>query len=278
MGVECLASTPILTLLSYFLVKVGLSWTCRPGLSTMGSDTSFHPEGQKPMIPLRDDNPTTIPPIVTVALIGACALVFLWQLSLGAAGFNQLVYSLGVIPAALLSEAELPPELVLVPEKFTVITSMFLHGGWMHLIGNMLYLWIFGNNVEDSMGHGRFVAFYLLCGAVAALGQAMINPGSEIPMIGASGAISGVLGAYLLLYPHARVLVFLPMGILSQMIPLPAVWVLGFWIIFQILNSMVGGGAQGGVAWFAHIGGFVAGMALIPFFKYRHVPLFHPHR
>jgi membrane associated rhomboid family serine protease len=228
------------------------------------------------MIPLRDDNPTTIPPIVTVGFIGACVLAFFWQLSLGSAGFNQLVYSLGVIPAALLGDAELPPELVLVPEKMTVITSMFLHGGWMHLIGNMLYLWIFGNNVEDSMGHGRFVAFYLLCGTAAALGQAIINPSSEVPMIGASGAISGVLGAYLLLYPHARVQVLLPMGLFSQIVYLPALWVLGFWILFQILNSLMAGGAQGGVAWFAHIGGFLAGMALIPVFKYRNVPLFHP--
>jgi len=227
------------------------------------------------VIPLRDDNPTTIPPIVTAAFIVACVLVFLWQVSQGADGFGRIVYSLGVVPIALLTEAQLPPELVLVPEKLTVLTSMFPHGGWMHLIGNLLYLWIFGNNVEDSMGHGRFTAFYLLCGIAAAFAQALANPSSEVPMIGASGAISGVLGAYLLLYPRAQVLVLLPLGLFSQMIHLPALWVLGFWFVFQILSSATVGEAQSGVAWLAHIGGFIAGMALIPFFKYRHVPFFH---
>ena len=228
------------------------------------------------MIPIRDENPTEITPFVTVALIAACILVFVWQVSHDPAGEAKISYSLGMIPAVLLKGADLDPSLVMVPPVVTVFTSMFLHGGLMHIIGNMLYLWIFGNNVEDAMGHVRFILFYLICGVVAALTQALVQPAATIPMIGASGAVSGVLGAYLLLHPHARVLVFIPFGFLSQMIHLPAVWVLGLWIGIQVLNSVMSGHAGGGVAWYAHIGGFVAGMALIPLFKYRRVRLFSP--
>ena len=151
------------------------------------------------MIPLHDDNPTEIVPLLTIAFIVICVLVFFWQMSLGGQGNQAAVFSLGVIPAVLLNKSSLPPELALIPAELTVFTSMFMHGGFMHLAGNMLYLWIFGNNVEDAMGHVRFVIFYFLCGIAAVIGQVMQNPGSEIPMIGASGAISGVLGAYLLL-------------------------------------------------------------------------------
>jgi len=227
------------------------------------------------MIPLHDDNPTAIAPIVTVAVIVICVLVFLWQASLGGQGFQAAVFSLGVIPAVLLNQAHLPAELALVPPYLTVLTSMFLHGGFMHLAGNMLYLWIFGNNVEDAMGHVRFVIFYLLCGAAAVAVQVLQNPASEVPMIGASGAISGVLGAYLLLYPHARVLVLVPFGFYMRMIYLPAGWVLGFWFVIQIFSSLAADPKGAGVAWFAHIGGFLAGMLLIPVFKYRRIPLFH---
>lgn len=228
------------------------------------------------MIPLHDDNPTTIKPVLTIAVIASCVLVFLWQMSLGTEGGQRAVYSLGVIPAVLLHHADLPVDMAWVPPTATVFTSMFLHGGIMHLGGNMLYLWIFGNNVEDSMGHLRFILFYLICGIAAALGQALINPSSEVPMIGASGAISGVLGAYLLLYPRARVLTLIPLGAFSQMVRMPAVVVLGLWFVLQLVNSAAASGRQGGVAWFAHIGGFVAGMVLIPLFKRRDVPLFHP--
>jgi membrane associated rhomboid family serine protease len=228
------------------------------------------------MIPLHDDNPTEIAPVVTVAIIAICTFVFLWQVSLGGQGLQATVYSLGVIPAVLLNKVDLPAEAVLVPAYLTVITSMFLHGGFMHLAGNMLYLWIFGNNVEDAMGHMRFVIFYLLCGSAAVAGQVLQNPASEIPMIGASGAISGVLGAYLLLYPHARVLVLVPFGFYMRMMYLPAGWVLGLWFVIQILSSLITSPAGGGVAWFAHIGGFLAGMVLIHFFKSRRVTLLHP--
>jgi membrane associated rhomboid family serine protease len=229
-----------------------------------------------PVIPLRDDNPVTIKPLVTVALIAACTLVFFWQVSLGPPGFERTVYSLGLIPAVLFDKVRLAPELALVPAEWTLVTSMFLHGGWMHLIGNMLYLWIFGNNIEDAMGHGRFIAFYVLCGLAAALAQALMEPGTEIPMVGASGAISGVLGAYLLLYPHARVQVLLPLGFIMHLMSLPALLVLGFWFVLQLINSAAVTTGEGGTAWFAHLGGFIAGMVLIPFFKHRRVRFFNP--
>ena len=225
------------------------------------------------MIPLHDDNPTRIRPLVTVALIVLCVLAFLWQISLGDVDQRRLVAGLGLIPVVLLGQAELPPLLELVPAELTVVTSMFLHGGWMHLIGNMLYLWIFGNNIEDAMGHWRFVLFYLLCGAAAALAQVLQDPASATPMIGASGAIAGVLGAYLLLYPRARVLVLVFLGFFVTTLRLPALLVLGFWFVLQFLNAVVAGEAGGGVAWWAHIGGFVAGLGLILLFRDRRVAL-----
>ncbi len=228
------------------------------------------------MIPLRDDNPTSIVPVVTYAFIAACVLAFLWQFSLGEKSFEAAVLALGVTPVTLLGGASLPPELYLVPPAVTVFSSMFLHGGFMHLAGNMLYLWIFGNNVEDAMGHVRFVIFYLLCGVAAVLAQALPHPDSTIPMIGASGAISGVLGAYLLLFPRAHVLVLIPLGAFSRLVHLPAMAVLGFWFVLQLISSAFVDGSQGGVAFGAHIGGFIAGMILIPVFKYRHVRLFAP--
>jgi len=230
------------------------------------------------MIPLHDDNPTEITPVVTVGIIVICVLVFLWQVAHPAPVARAIVFAFGMIPAVLTGQAVLPPELGVIPPELTVFTSMFMHGGWMHLIGNMLYLWIFGNNVEDSMGHARFIVFYLVCGIAAALAQTLIDPTSEIPMIGASGAISGVLGAYLLLYPRARVLVGIPLGFFLWTTYLPAAAVLGFWFLLQLLSSAAASSGQGGVAFFAHIGGFVAGMALIPLFKHSRVPLLAPPR
>ena len=230
------------------------------------------------MIPLRDDNPTTITPVVSWVLIGTCVLAFLWQLSLGSHDGRVAVYALGIIPAVLFEGARLPPEIVMVPPAATVFTSMFLHGGWMHLIGNMLYLWIFGDNVEDVMGHGRFVAFYLLCGVAAVLAQSLPDTRSQVPMIGASGAISGVLGAYVLLYPHARVLVLIPLGFFTQIVHLRAGIVLGLWFAMQLFSSLATPPGGAGVAFGAHIGGFIAGLALIPLFKRRNVRLLHPGR
>jgi rhomboid family protein len=229
------------------------------------------------MIPLQDDNPTELTPVVTVAFIAVCVLVFFYQASLAPHPSEAFVFQYGAIPALLFGEADLPPSLAVgMPAYGTLVTSMFLHGGWMHLIGNMLYLWIFGNNVEDVMGHGRFVVFYLLCGILAALSHAVTDPASTIPMVGASGAISGVLGAYILLFPRAHVLVFMP-GV--GMMRVAAGVVLGLWFFMQLLSGgMSIGGPGGGVAFFAHIGGFVAGMVLIRFFKRPDVPFFSPAR
>jgi membrane associated rhomboid family serine protease len=217
------------------------------------------------MIPIRDDNPTHRTPYVTIAVIAACILVFLWQLSLGEQG-GIAVYRYGFIPAVLFGQASLPPEVAAVPATLTLVTSMFLHGGLLHLGGNMLYLWIFGNNIEDLCGHRRYALFYVLCGLVAAFAQALPDPASEVPMIGASGAISGVLGAYLIQFPHARVQVLVPIGILF-FTTVPAGVLLGIWFLFQLLSGAMTPTEGGGVAFWAHVGGFVAGLALIRWFR-----------
>src|SRR5213596_3684275 len=187
------------------------------------------------MIPLRDDNPTTIKPVVTVALIVVNAMVFMYQLSLEPKQGELFVYEFGAIPAVIFGSGNLPPEVEAIPETIppvlTIFTSMFLHGGFMHLIGNMLYLWIFGNNVEDAMGHMRFLLFYLVCGIAAALAEGIVNPHSALPMVGASGAISGVLAAYVLIYPRARVTVIIPLGILLYPTKISALYVVGFWFV-----------------------------------------------
>jgi len=214
------------------------------------------------MIPLHDDNPTTRTPVVTIALIAICVLVYLWQVSLGPRAGQIAVYSFGFIPAVVLEGVTLPAELVRVPPELTLLTSMFLHGSFMHVAGNMLYLWVFGNNIEDVCGHVRFALFYLLCGLVAAFAQALPNPASQVPMIGASGAISGVLGAYLVLFPHARVRVLVPI-IFIFFTTIRAGWLLGFWFAFQLLSGFSASAAEGGVAFWAHVGGFIAGLGLI---------------
>jgi len=231
------------------------------------------------MIPLKDDNPTEITPVVTIGFIVMCVLVFLYEISLPPQMNEAFVYMYGAIPAVVFGHVQLPPELMSLPAYGTLISSMFLHGGWMHLIGNMLYLWIFGNNIEDVMGHGKFILFYGICGILAALSHGAIDPESTIPMVGASGAISGVLGAYLLLYPRAQVLVLIPIGFFTQMIHIPAAIVLGLWFVMQVFSGGMSVGHEGGgVAFFAHIGGFIAGMALIGFFKHPHVRFFNkPH-
>ena len=225
------------------------------------------------MIPIHDDQPSSGPPRVTVGIIAACVVVFLWELTHTGRAGEAIFYSYGLIPAVLFGERDLPPDLVILAPWMTVFTSMFLHGGFMHLAGNMLYLWIFGNNVEDSMGHIRYFAFYILCGVAAALAQVYAYPGSEVPMIGASGAIGGVLGAYLLLHPNARVLVVIPLGFFFHPMRIPAWIVLGLWFLFQLIAS--GGSSEGGVAYWAHIGGFVAGAILVIFFKRRDVRLWN---
>jgi membrane associated rhomboid family serine protease len=231
------------------------------------------------LLPLRDDNPTKIRPIMTVSLIAVNVLVFLYQLSLPPQEGQLFIYQFGAIPAAVFGSQTLPSDLVAIPASLSVLTSMFLHGGFMHLIGNMLYLWIFGNNVEDAMGHIRFILFYLITGVAASITHFLMDVDSTIPTIGASGAISGVLGAYILLYPRAQVMVFVFFGIFIRMMYIPAGIVLGFYFLLQIFQGALTWGQEGGgVAWFAHIGGFMAGLLLIGLFKKEDVNFFNaPH-
>lgn len=207
------------------------------------------------MLPLRDANPASRFPIVTVGLIAINVLFFLYEVAFG---LEQVVNQMGLIPFQLTTGFSGP---VLID----VFTSMFLHGGLLHIGGNMLYLWIFGDNVEDVMGSGGFLVFYLLAGIAAALAQVLIGPGSRIPLVGASGAISGVLAAYLVKFPHARVLTLVTLGYWIRLTEVRAIWVLGFWFVYQFVLGFLSLGAQsgGGVAYFAHIGGFVAGLALV---------------
>jgi len=229
------------------------------------------------VIPLHDDNPTERFPFVTIIFIAVCVSVFLYQESLPQNPGEVFVFHYGAIPAIVFGQARFPEETAAaIPASLTLLTSMFLHGGWMHLLGNMLYLWIFGNNIEDAMGHAKYIVFYVLCGILAALSHAMTDPSSHIPMVGASGAISAVLGAYLLLFPRAHVLVLLPA---IGMTRVAAGVVLGMWFVTQLVSGGMSAGARGGgVAFFAHIGGFIAGMALIGLFKRPDVPFFSPGR
>jgi membrane associated rhomboid family serine protease len=210
------------------------------------------------VIPLRDVIPSRTTPYVTITLVVINSLVFLYQLSLGEA-VNEFVFAFGLVPASF--------------SWPSVLTSMFLHGGFLHVAGNMLYLWIFGDNVEDRMGHGRFFAFYLLCGAAAAFAQTMMVPDSPVPMVGASGAIAGVMGAYFVLYPHSRIVTLLPLFIFWQVIEVPAILFLGIWFVMQLLSGVgsiataTGGEPAGGVAFWAHVAGFAAGLLGVFVFK-----------
>jgi membrane associated rhomboid family serine protease len=231
------------------------------------------------MFPLKDDLRSRTFPFGTLTLIAANLLVFLYQVSLhvGAAAIGQeasaeFILEFGLVPCRLVggcgTATQFPPPLL------TLFSSMFLHGGLLHIAGNMLYLWIFGNNVEDTLGHGRFLAFYLLAGAVAALAQTASEPKSAVPMVGASGAVAGVLGAYLILFPRATILTLLVIGFFIRLVHVPALIVLGFWFIVQSLSGLLARTsveAAGGTAWFAHIGGFLSGMVLLFLMRPRRV-------
>jgi membrane associated rhomboid family serine protease len=201
------------------------------------------------MIPLRDVIPSRTVPYITVTIIVLNALAWMLELSMDERTLTRFLILYGVVPAAFSAP--------------TLITSMFLHGSWSHVIGNMWYLWIFGDNVEDRLGHGRFIVFYLLCGIAAALGQILIDPASELPTIGASGAIAGVMGAYFVLYPHSRVLTLIP-WIFLQIVEVPAIVLLGFWFLMQFLSAgaiaVTANTHGGGVAFAAHVAGFIVGM------------------
>ena len=230
------------------------------------------------MFPYRDDNPTLRTPVVTIAIIAANVIA--WLVVQGAGmepALARSICELGATPANLMGHVhrtttlDLGPGLVCVlgrePDWSTVLTSMFMHGGWMHLLGNMWFLWIFGNNVEDSMGRLRFVVFYLLCGTVASLTQVLVDPTSAVPMVGASGAIGGVMGAYIVLYPRVRVHMLVFLGIIFFTISVPAYFMLGYWIVLQILGGLPQLSSDAaGVAFWAHIGGFGAGALLIRLF------------
>ena len=217
------------------------------------------------MIPLRDENPSRTFPLVTLLLIGANVAVLLYEITLPSKALEHFVLSYGAIPAAVLSGDRVFPGSPM--PWMTLLTSMFLHGGIMHLVGNMLYLWIFGDNVEERMGPVRFLLFYLLCGIAAALIQIVVRPGSTAPLVGASGAIAGILGAYSLLFPGARVHTLIFLFIFVRIIEIPALLLLGFWFLMQILSAPASQGA--GVAFFAHIGGFLTGMLLVAGFVRR---------
>jgi membrane associated rhomboid family serine protease len=229
-------------------------------------------------LPLYDDTPRIGEPAVTYGLIGACAAVFLWQESLGPRGDEAVSLAYGMVPAVLFGSAELPPALHRVPAWLTPVTCMFLHGGWLHLLGNMLYLWLFGRGVEMAMGGARYLVFYLVCGVVAALSQAFTDPEATVPMIGASGAIAGVLGGYLLLYPRANVVVFIWILIFVRLIPVPAVILLGLWFLGQLMSAVSSRASEPGVAFWAHVGGFLAGLVLAPLFRRRGVRLLQARR
>ena len=206
------------------------------------------------MIPLRDVIPSRTTPIVTISLIVANVLVFLYELTLGRA-VNDFTLYFGLVPAAF--------------SWVAVLTSMFLHGGLFHVAGNMLYLWIFGDNVEDRMGHGRFLVFYLLCGTAAALAQTIAVPDSVVPMVGASGAIAGVMGAYFVMYPKSRIVTLVTLVFFFQVIEVPAIFFLGIWFVMQFLSGVgsIGTAATGGVAVWAHVGGFLAGLSGVIVFR-----------
>jgi len=220
------------------------------------------------MVPLRDDNPTDITPYVTYGLIAINTVVFLYELSLSPEQLQQFLQTWAVVPKELTASFEGKGN---VHEWLTLITSQFLHGGFLHVAGNMLFLWIFGNNVEDRLGHIKYVVFYLACGVLAALTQWFFSSGSTLPSLGASGAIAGVMGAYILRFPQARVLTLLPLGIFITTIEIPAIFFLGFWFVQQAFYGIASlnvpttiGMENGGIAYWAHAGGFVFGAILGP--------------
>lgn len=223
------------------------------------------------MVPLRDDNPTQITPYVTYGLIIANVLVFFYEISLSAPQINDFFHLYAVVPKELTASFSGIPINQPVPEWLTLITAQFLHGGWMHLGGNMLFLWIFGNNIEDQLGHVKYVIFYLGCGILAALSQWFFAINSGIPSLGASGAIAGVMGAYIIRFPKAEILTLVPLGFFITTLRIPAVFFLGFWFLQQAFFSLTSLGMPanvemetGGIAYWAHAGGFVFGVILAP--------------
>jgi membrane associated rhomboid family serine protease len=218
------------------------------------------------MIPYKDDNPIHIIPFSTVLIIAMNILVFIMQLMSGDDS-RSIVYRYGAIPHNIISFKSNQP----IHPALTIFTSMFMHGGLFHLAWNMLYFWIFGNNIEERLGHIRFVLFYLFCGVVAAFSHALFSPGSNIPMVGASGAVAGMLGAYILLFPMAKVHTLIFLGFYVTVVKIPALIVIGFWAIIQVVSGLLSSGSAnlGGIAFFAHVGGFFAGLFTIKLWQPR---------
>ncbi len=215
--------------------------------------------------PISDVNDTKNKPILSWIILISCVLIFIYQKNLGYHFEQKTLLSFGMIPSVLFGIKQLSDELVIIPSYMTLITSMFLHGGWMHLIGNMAYLYIFGDNIEDRLGKIKFLIFYLFCGIFAGLSQALIDVNSEIPMIGASGAISGILGAYLILFPKKEIRVFFWFFIFIKIFRIPAMYVIGCWIFIQFFS--LNNSEESNIAYLAHIGGFIAGIILILIFR-----------
>ncbi|HYM02380.1 MAG TPA: rhomboid family intramembrane serine protease [Stellaceae bacterium] len=229
-------------------------------------------------VPLYDDSPRIQPPIITYGLIAACSVAFLWQLGQGPRAANEIALAYGMVPAILFGNAELPAQLRMVPPWATLLTSMFLHGGWLHLLGNMLYLWIFGKGVETALGAFRYLMLYLAGGVVAALTQGAVDPEATAPMIGASGAIAGVLGAYLVLYPRGNVVTFIWIFVFVRVVTVPAVLMLGLWFLLQLVSALSAATGEPGVAFWAHVGGFVTGLLLVTILRRTGVAMLQPPR
>lgn len=225
------------------------------------------------MVPLHDNNPTRITPYVTYGLIGINIFIFLYEVSLPAPQLQSFVQSYAVVPSQLTASFQSGDPAQILSQATTLITSQFLHGGFLHLAGNMLFLWVFGNNIEDQLGHAKFLIFYLACGVLAGLAQWFFSMQSSVPSLGASGAIAGVLGAYILRFPKSRILTLVPIGFFITTFRIPAIFFLGFWFLQQALYSVASlqvrsnvGMEGGGIAYWAHAGGFVVGVILGPLF------------
>ena len=222
------------------------------------------------MIPLKDENPSNTVPVINILLIVTNISVFIYMNYFAPLSTRSIIFKLGFIPYELSHFVDVNPK-NLVPIPLTIFTAMFMHGGWLHLLSNMLYLWIFGDNIEDKLGHIKYLIFYIMCGIAATLVHGFININSRIPTLGASGAIAGVLGAYMFLFPKARIKTLVILFVFIQIVHIPAVIMLGYWILLQILSAYAeyGSKTEAGIAWFAHIGGFIAGLALIVVMKKR---------
>jgi membrane associated rhomboid family serine protease len=230
------------------------------------------------MFPLRDENPTKLTPFVTIGIIAICSVLYLLQLAGGEEMIKTQVFDYGLIPGKVTQGEGIGINMLISGHFYSFFSSMFIHGGFFHVLGNMLFLWIFGNNIEDSLGHKRFILFFIACGFAAGLAQVATDTNSSIPMVGASGAVSGIMAAYLLLFPHAKIVTLLFLGIFITFIRISAGWYIGGWFVMQAIQGLASSPDGGGVAWWAHIGGFIAGLILLPLMKKPRQTLFQPKR